>query len=211
MKSSELEELVTTGKGQAKILNLNLALAMTDREFNLAGNEFGVWNSPTAADQITVKFNEQSAGGIIFKRGKVIRTTFIKFYITVPAGLTGNMEIVYGEGLSSIFGIAPNMGDGNEDIINQLQGDTTPEGYGQTAVGVAAVNVIPTNATRKSCSIQAALGNAGTIYVGFDNLVAANNCVAELEPGDVYAIDDYRGDIYCISSAAGDDVNFGEV
>lgn len=95
-------------------------------------------------------------------------------------------------------------------IQRELQGDLVEEGYGETAVGLAFVQIIAANAARCGCSIQAKNDNAGIIYVGFDNTVAANNWAINLAANEAFVWDDYRGDVYAIASVAAQNVGWGE-
>jgi len=212
-----IKDLIAEGIGQAKDLTLDLSIAVTDRKINISGTTFGIWSAPNDTDQILVRFNEQQANQIPFQRGQVLDTLFEKVYITVPAGLTGNMVIIYGTGGAQYFKMRT-QGAGTSSgllavlqaIEAELQGDLADEGYGQTAVGVAAVNVIGANANRKGAIVQSDPANTQPIYLGFDNTVAANNCFAVLGAAASWSVDDYRGDIYAIAGGAGQNVNWGE-
>jgi len=209
-----IAEMIESKIAQPRRLTLNLAIPFTDREFDIGGTQIGIWDSPNANDTIQIRFNEQSANPIPMKRQKVITTPFNKVFITVPAGLTGNMEILYGSGTMNFFRLFPNAaepGETMEEIRDELMGDLVPENYGTAAVGVAAVLVLAANAARKGFDLQAARGNAGFVYIGFDNTVTANNCTADLIASQAYSRDDYRGDLYAIASIAAQSLNFGEV
>lgn len=215
MNNSEKTKLIEQGTGQPKLLTVNLALAINDQETNIGGTVFGCWDAPGATDLVYIRFNDRSATQIPFKRGKVLRSIFSKLYITVPAGLTGNMEFVYGTGPIEFFDVAPNIGEAAqvlEQIRDELHGDMLPEGYGRVAVGLAAVPVVAANANRKGGVIQSSLGNApaSIIYLGFSNLVSAINNFAELAPGMSWNIDDYPGIVWAISSMAAQAINQGE-
>ena len=93
---------------------------------------------------------------------------------------------------------------------DELQGDITHEGYGATAVGVAAVEIIAANADRKGCDIQARWDNAGVIYVGYDNGVGPADYMACLSAEGGYTWDDYRGPIWAEASVAAQEVGWGE-
>lgn len=205
-----ISDLVKNRIGQPKKLTLNLALAFTDREFNIGGTIIGIWDSPNAADTIQVRFNEVSADQIPMKRQKVIVTPFDKIYITVPAGLAGNMDILYGSGTISYFRMYPNA-DAMAQVVAELQGDLVAEGYGTAVIGMVAAVVYAANANRKGFDLQAGLGNAGNVYIGFDNTVTAANAVASLVAGQSYSRNDYRGPLFAIASAAGQLLNRSEV
>lgn len=98
------------------------------------------------------------------------------------------------------------------DILAQLQGDATPENWGDDiAVGVAAVQVLAANTDRKSAIIQSDITNTGIIYIGYGVLVSSSKKVATLLPGGVFSVDDYNGPIYAISGVAAQLVSASEV
>lgn len=206
--------MVESKLAQPRRLTLNLALPITDQEFHIGGTMLGIWDAPNASDTILVRFNEQSADQIPMKRQKAIVTPFHKVFITVAAGLTGNMDIIYGSGTIEYFRMYPNVAETTvalEAIRDELQGDLIPENYNTPVVGLVAVQVLAANANRKGFDLQGGLANAGNIYIGFDNTVTAANCTAGLVAGQSYSRDDYRGDLYAIASAAGQLLNVGEV
>ena len=210
-ESKTLAEIIESEIAQPRRLTLNLALPFTDREFRIGGTMFGIWDSANATDTIQVRFNQQSADQIPMRRQKVIVAPFDKVYITVPAGLAGNMEILYGSGTVDYFRMYPNEADSLSQMINELQGDLVPENYGTAVIGMAAAVVLAANNNRKGFDLQAGLGNAGNIYIGFDNTVTAANCTAALVAGQSYSRSDYRGALFAIASAAGQLLNNGEV
>lgn len=213
-EETTIPELIESGIAQPRRLTLNLALAFTDRQFDIGGTIIGIWDSPNANDTIQIRFNEVSADQIPMKRQKVIATPFSQVFITVPAGLTGNMEILYGSGTIKNFRMYPNEAEGSltmEEIRDELMGDLLPEDYGTATIGMAAVQVYAASATRKGFDLQAGLGNAGNVYIGFDNGVLANNAVASLVAGQSYSRSDYRGPLFAIASAVGQLLNHSEV
>lgn len=206
--------LIKNRTAQPKRLTLNLALPFTDRKYGIGGTTLGIWDSPNASDTIQVRFNEQSADQIPMKRQKVIVTPFNKVFITVPAGLAGNMEILYGSGTMNFFRMYPNEAEqaGAIDLIlDELRGDLLAETYSTAVIGMVAAVVYAANANRKGFDLQAGLGNAGNVYIGFDNTVTAANAVASLVAGQSYSRDDYRGPLFAIASAAGQLLNRSEV
>jgi len=90
-----------------------------------------------------------------------------------------------------------------DSILGELQGDTVPESWGdEKTIGIAQSQVLPVNATRKGFSVQAKSGNAGLIYLGYDNTVTSSKWIAELPAGALWSKDDYRGAIHAIASVA---------
>jgi len=218
----ELREAVGSVGAIPHQLIIDLSVARTDQEYNIAGDVLLIWYAPTITDQITVKINDQSNPAIPFVIGHKIRTPFTKLFITVPGTSTGNMYILYGmggtEGLldmevtaQDIPGAMAGMLTALEAIQNQLEGDAADETYGRFTVGNGAtVQLLAANTDRKGYSVQAESTNAGVIYVGFDNTVAANNYAWELSAGQGVVIDDYRGAVHAIASAAGQLCGVGE-
>ena len=203
------------GIGQPRKLELNLALAMTDREFNISGTQFGIWYSPLASDEIQVRFNSNSQEQILFRRTMILAVPFTKVYITVPAGMTGTMTLLYGHGSMDLFRIFPNVPEPFTsmetlltDMLAQLEGPLVTIGYGETAVGVAALLLAAGNADRTSLTIQAKWNNAGIIYLGYTNAVTAANWGVCLSAGEAYTFDNYRGNVYGIASLAAQNIGF---
>jgi len=214
-ENDRISELIESRIAQPKRLTLNLALPITDREFHIGGTMFGIWDAPNASDTIQVRFNEQSADQIPMKRQKVIAAPFDKVFITVPAGLTGNMEILYGSGTVDYFRMYPNVAETTaalEAIRDELQGDLVHENYTNVTVNAAPVGtVLAANANRKGFDLQASPGNAGIIYIGFDFAVSTINCAAALVAGQSYSRNDYRGVLVGVASVAGQRLIVGEV
>jgi len=212
-----IAEYIQQGIGQPRKLTLNLALPITNQKFAISGTQFGIWHSPLESDEIQVRFNQNQAVEIPFRRGRVLAVPFNKVFITVPAGATGNMDILYGHGAMDLFRIFPaipepftSMETILADIRTELQGDVLPEEYGIDAVGVAAVEIMAANADRRGCVIQARWDNAGVIYVGFDLTVGPANYAVCLSAGEAYTWDDYRGPIFAEASIAAQEVGHGE-
>ncbi|KKN06588.1 hypothetical protein LCGC14_1075820, partial [marine sediment metagenome] len=177
-----------SGIGQPKKLTINLSVALTEKEFGISGTQFGVWNSPLSSDIIQVRFNQNQAQQIPFARSRILAVPFNKVFISVGAGMTGDMDILYGHGSMDLFRIFPSVPEpftSMETILtaielssnsiagsltgvhNELRGEMDYEGYNAVAIGVAAVEVIAANSDRKGCVIQARWDNTGIIYVGF--------------------------------------------
>ena len=217
VKAQDIQGLVMAGIGQPKGLTLDLSVALTEKEFGISGTQFGVWNSPLSSDVIQVRFNQNQAHQISFARSRILAVPFNKVFITVPAGMTGNMDILYGHGSMDLFRIFPSVPEpftSMETLLtairDQVQGDVADEDYDAVPVGVAAVEVIAANADRKGCSIQARWDNAGVIYVGFDNGVGPAAYQSCLSASDGYSWDNYRGPIWAEASVAAQEVGYGE-
>ena len=121
------------------------------------------------------------------------------------------MQIIYGTEAPELMEILDHRSTtvaGVGGILDELRGDVAPESVGvEITVGAAAVQAIAANANRKGCWLHSDINNTGTIYLGFDNTVTTaaggNIWVACLAAGQGWGVDDYRGDIYAIATAAG--------
>jgi hypothetical protein len=88
-------------------------------------------------------------------------------------------------------------------ILAALIGPTTATYYDELdvdAAPAAAVLVMAANTGRSCCAVQAKISNGGIIYIGYDNLVTTTHWNLNLEGGQGYTWDDYRGDIWAIAS-----------
>ena len=211
-----ITEYIQQGIGQPRKLTLDLSIVLDNQEFAISGTQFGVWAAPLQTDEIDVRFNANQAVSIPFQRGRVLAVPFNKVFITVPAGLTGNMDILYGHGSMDLFRIFPNAFDTDMTVVlttiqDQLQGDLLPENWGNAAIGVVQAQVLAANANRKSFEVQAGLGNAQTIYIGYTNLVTNLNAVKALVAGQSFWMNDYRGPVHAIAGGAGQVLHYLEV
>jgi hypothetical protein len=96
-------------------------------------------------------------------------------------------------------------------LLEQMAGLTSGEIWGtEKTIGVAASVVMALNADRHSGAVQAKSTNTGIIYIGYDNTVADDKWIAELQPGQSYSFDDWLGTIYAIADAADQLLGYGE-
>jgi len=224
MLSKELDQVASHGISAAQFLPIDLSVALTDKEYSIAGNFFYIYSSPDQASYITVKTNpsDMSAPQYVFQTG--FKGPFTKLYITTPAGQTGIMNIMIAAQDPQTFEIIDNrsgMSASMQNILtelqsgviaSELQGIATAGTYDtQKTVGNSnVVTVLAANTARKGGIIQSKQANTGLIYLGFDNAVTTSKWFVELQPGQAYPIDDYRGPIFAISDTAGQLVGFGE-
>ncbi len=207
-------EMIRQSGHDVRQVSINLATAVTDQEFGIAGNRLYIWDSPDSTSQVQIRFNETKNSQITFVRQQGYKIPFAKFYLTVPSGQTGTMVIHIG--LEEI-GKAEPIDNRSSDIASlatmegELVGDTAFETVGtEKTVTTAAQEVLAANSDRKACTVQAKSTNTGIIYVGFDNTVTTTKWVAELQPGMSFSVDDYRGAIFVYGSAAGQKLGYGE-
>jgi len=97
------------------------------------------------------------------------------------------------------------------NLLEQLAGVTSGEIWDtEKTIGVAASVVMALNADRHSGAVQAKSTNTGIIYIGYDNTVATDKWIAELQAGQSYSFDDWLGTIYAIATAADQLLGYGE-
>lgn len=195
-------------------IKIDLATAIADKPFDLAGNYCYIIDSPDQTSYISIKINETNQPAVNWVKQTGFMQPFRRLYVTTPAGQTGTMTLLIASMAPEWFSIIDNrsaISESMSDILAELQGDITPENWGaEITVGTAAVSIIAANADRKGCIIQNKSTNSGIIYIGFDNTVTSSKWIAELQPGMSFMLDDYRGDLYAIGSAAGQLVGWGE-
>lgn len=206
-KLKEIHSLTTA----VRLLQIDLATAVVDREFSIAGGMIGGWLAPAGTDQITIRFNDRSADAIPFRPGLALEIPFTKIFVTCPGTGAGTFYLLYGD--ADWVRMIVNTSDLSgtlEDILAELQGDVVGEGFGAAVVGIAAAAAVPANAARKGLHLQAGQGNTAVIYVGQGNTVTVANGT-QLPAGQAMWFGDYRGPVWCISTAAGQRLNWFEV
>jgi len=215
MLEKELRQGNERGISAPQFLPIDLSVAQTDKEYSIAGNFFYIYAAPDQTSYITVKTNPSdiSSPEYVFQTG--FKGPFTKLYITTPAGQTGIMKIMIAaqdpqtfEVIDNRNGIATSM----LDILEELQGIATPGTYdtSKTVNTTPAVLILAANTARKGCIIQSKEVNTGLIYLGFADTVTTSKWFAQLQPGQAFSVDDYRGPIYAISDTAGQLVGSGE-
>jgi hypothetical protein len=198
---------------------IDLSVAAADQEYNLSGNFFYVNVAPDQEVYVAVKINGSNNKAINWTKQMGFIHPYNRLYITTPTGQTGTMKILIASEAPELFNVVDNrsaISDATTGIYNELRGDTTPEVIAseKTVGSGATVQLIASNANRKGCTVQAKSTNTGIVYIGFYGsgpyIVTSTKWVAELQAGMAFSIDDYRGDIYAIASAAGQLVGGGE-
>lgn len=195
-------------------IDINLAVEAVDQEYNLTGNFFYIKDSPDAEMYVDVKVNSSGQPAVSWTKQTGFRHPFDRLYITTPAGQAGTIKILIASESPSLFEIIDNrsaVSEATEGVLNELQGDVTPEDFNQATIGLAQSEVLAANADRKSFSIQAKSTNTGIVYVGFDNTVTSAKWWAELPPGRSCDGDDYRGPLHAIATVAAQLIGFAEV
>ena len=216
--SKKINYVRRASMGVPKTFVINLAVPIIDQAYYISGNLYYVWSSPLEADYIDIKVNKSSEPALRCVRQTGLITPYDKLLITTPAGQTGDMVVLYGTEAPELLSIIDNRSVtaiGLADILGELQGDVLPESAAaEITVGAAQVQLLAASATRKAFSLCADINNTGTIYLGFDNTVttpAGGNIWFDCMPaGKQFGIDDYRGPIHAIATAAGQLIGVGE-
>ena len=199
-------------------LDINLSVALTNQPYDVSGNMFYIFEAPDESSYIDVRVNDTRESAIRLRVQSGLLTPFKRLYITTPVGQAGTITCIYGTEAPELLQVIDNRSAGIAGVgglLDELRGDVTPESVGaEVTVGAAAVVALAANADRKGCWLHADINNAGTIYLGFDNTVttAAGGAIwfACLSAGQGWGVNDYRGDIYAIATAAGQLLGTGE-
>lgn len=216
--SKKINYVRKASMGVPKTFVINLALPIIDQPYHIAGNLFYVWSSPNAEDYVDIKVNKSSEPALRCVRQTGLITPYDKLLITTPAEQEGEMVLLYGTESPEFLTVIDNRSVteiGLADMLAELQGDLAPESAAEEiTVGAAFVEILPASATRKAFSLCADVDNTGTIYLGFDNTVttAAGGAIwfHAMQAGAQFGIDDYRGPIFAIATAAGQLIGVGE-
>ena len=191
-----------------------LDTARTNEQVSIAGDYFVLINSSSQPATIDVSFNNMNANAITFTSGLKIKIPFAQFFITHTAQAGEWVDILIGSTTPLLEIIDNRTGviaaSILNSILNELQGPVSGAAFNEVAVGITPVKVIASNVNRRAFTVQADSANADKIYVAFDNTVAVNKAAVVLSPGQSLMIDDYRGDVYCISGTAAQNVFYGE-
>lgn len=210
----QLNMVRNLGLQAAQKIQINLAVVVQDKEYNLSGNFLYVKDAPDQDSYVDIKVNGSNNTALSWTKQTGFVQPFNRLYITTPAGQTGTMTILIAAEAPELFDVIDNRSAISQDtagIYAELRGDITPENWGtEKTIGVAASKVLDANANRKRAQFQAKSTNAGIIYIGFDNTVTSSKWIAELLAGMAFSVDDYRGDLYAIATVAGEKLGWGE-
>jgi hypothetical protein len=196
--------------GVPKMFTINLGVAET-RTFHIAGNMFRIWSAPDESSYVTIQINEPGEPAIPYQVHTGAKTPFDKLIITTPAGQDGDMQIIYGTEAPDLLEMIDDRSTtvaGVGGMLDELRGDLVPEAFIGIALGAApgATLILAARAARKSCCIHALSTNTGSVFLGFADTVTVGGApgiwFAELQPGQAWTIDDYRGPIWGIATAA---------
>ncbi len=201
--------------GIPNMIEIDLSVAIVNQKYDLSGNLFYIWDTPDESSYVTIRINNTNQPAIPYQVHTGAETPFSTLYITTPAGQAGVMHIIYATEAPEFLRLLDHRSTtvaGVGGILDELRGDVLPENWGTeiTVGNAAAVVIFAANAVRKSCNIQSKAVNAGLVYIGYDNTVITTKWIAELQAGQSYATDDYRGPLWARASAVGQLVGYGE-
>jgi hypothetical protein len=203
--------------GVPKTFDIDLSIAIVDQEYAIAGNIMYIVHAPDDTVYVDVKFNANRESTHRLYRAMGFETPFDRMFITTPAGQTGTITVVYATEAPELMRVIDNRSStslGMNQLVAELQGDATPENWGEVTVGAAAVQLLAANTNRKACWIDSDPNNTGIVYLGFDNTVTTaaggNIWFKALMANGGWGVDDYRGAIFGIATAAGQLIGTGE-
>jgi len=196
--------------GTPKKLVLDLGIARNDYLLSFAGNFIYAYEATSITANVDIKVNEQREPFFTLIKRKGFMTPYYRLFLTNTAQAGETITFVYGTQAPDFLEVIDNTGEAAE-ILEQLEGDALPEGYGDVAIGAAAGLIVAGNGDRKSVIIEHLPTGVGLVYIGFSAAVTNINKVVTLAPGESYSVDDYRGDIWGIRSAGATTCSYGEV
>lgn len=203
--------------GVPKTFNIDLSVPLIDQRYDISGNLYYVWSSPAEGYYVDIKVNKNSEPALRCERQTGLITPFDKLLITTPEDQDGDMVILYGTEAPELLSIIDNRSAAG--LLAELQGDLTHYNFGGVTITAApeATLIMSANVDRKGAIITAISSNTGSVFLGFNNTVTVGGTpgtpgiwFAELQPGQSWPIDDYRGPVYGIATAA-QVVGIGEV
>lgn len=217
--TEQLDMVRKMGLQAVQQISIDLSVVAVDQEYNLSGNFFYVKESPDQDMYVEVKINGSNVKAIPWTKQTGFVHPFNRLYITTPAGQTGTMTILIASEAPELFDVIDNrsaISVATQGILDELRGDVTPESWGTekdvdtAATTPARTEILAANADRKGCMVQAKSTNAGIVYIGFDATVATTKWVAELQAGQAFSIDDYRGPLWAVASVDNQLAGWGE-
>lgn len=171
--------------------------------------------SNSASDKIFVGIGELTPvplkAGLQFKLPQ--GSTFNKIMLFNQAAVQTTTEFILSTGdvRDNRMSVSGQIDVNDADVLAQLRGIATAGTSGtEKTVGIAAGLVLAANTNRVGFSVQAKEANTGLIYIGFADTVTASAWIAQLQPGMSMSLDNYRGPVYAIASAAGQLLGWGE-
>ncbi len=193
----QLQLVKQLGFRSVREIPINLAVVVSDKEFNLAGNYFYIKDAPSSEVYIEVKINSSGAGPISWTKQTGFVHPFNRLYITTPTGQTGTMKILIAAEAPHFFEVLDHRIE--TQILGSLDLGLQPN---ERTVGLESVNMALAYAGRRGYHIQSKSTNTGKIYIGIRYDVSTTKWSIELQPGQLWYTDNYRGEIWAISDTA---------
>jgi len=169
-----LIDQVRRGWDNYKHLHIDLGTARLDQSYLIAGEFLYVEQSSSALALSKIKLNRKSNDAIDLEKYVKIETIFAEVFITNDA--------LQDEWLDIVFGI---------NFKYSKQKGLTATVEAQPCILLTNVNpAVNTIAAANACSrvlIRAHIGNAGTIWIDFNNAAVVNACY-ELTKGDAISV-----------------------
>lgn len=197
--------------GVPKMFTIDLGTPLVDQVYGVAGNMFRIWSAPDESSYVTIKINEPGEPAIPYQVHTGTKTPFDKLLITTPAGQAGDMQIIYGTEAPDLLEMIDDRSTtvaGVGGVLDELRGDLVHEAFIGIAIGAApgATLIAAARGDRKSMIVQALSSNTGNVFLGYLDTVTVGGApgvwFAELQPGQAWGVDDYRGPVYGIATAA---------
>jgi hypothetical protein len=209
----------TKGKTNALMKSWTFVLTTAgEQTINLQGNFIYGFEGTDGVANIDVQFSRKDSSSDVFNIVKGVGYThpFDKIHVSWTAQANKTLTIYIANLAPELFGVTDNRSaiiasTLLQNILDEMQGSVTPLNYDVVTLNSNPKIVVASNTSRKSVLIQAHKSNASITYIGFSASVTTSKYVIALSAGDVYAIDDYRGDIYASNVTATDKVSYGEV
>ena len=146
-----------------------------------------------ASTKFLVSFNNQSTNACPVGLEFDTNYTQINFYNsdTNPATIvyfTGNGKVNYHSAVLS-------------GVVTVAQQQAASGTYGALVALGAAASIFAGGTACDAIYLQADAGNAATAYIGFSNAVSATNYVIALQPGQIYVMNNYNGNLFAFGTA----------
>lgn len=211
LKEASLEDvlrLIETGDvTDAVVYTLPLDNAFSNFQVQIAGNFIACIAGTDSTTTVDIEFNRVGSGSVTFTQGLNITRPFNRFFITSSAQTGKSIKFIISSYASELFAVQDNRSQGNianslTAIQNQLVGDSTGTFASDVSLTATAtaVKVITGANVQVSFGIFADYANTDYIYLGFDNTTTDTKKIVALKAGQLYSIDNFKGDVYAYST-----------
>lgn len=207
LKEASLEDilrLIDSGDvTDAVVYTLPLDNAFSNFQVQIAGNFIACIAGTDASTTVDIEFNRVGSGSVTFTQGLNITRPFNRFFITSTAQAGKTIKFVISSYASELFAVQDNRSQGNQTTLlttinTQLVGDATGTFASDVSLTAAAtaVKVITGASVQVSWGVFADYANSDQIYLGFDNTTTNTKKMVALKAGQLFSIDNFKGDIY---------------